>query len=94
MKKITEYCKKFNKRPASFLDNPNIKLKIPKSEYNIVKGPRGFTEIHEKHLKEFFLWLHPTTRQMVLDGKTIEEIQQYLTITKNYPIMSETIKEN
>lgn len=78
MQKITEYCKKFNKRPASFFDNPSVKLKVPKDEYYVVMGPKGYTEIHEKHLPEFFLWLHKSTRQMVLDGKQTEEILNYL----------------
>jgi hypothetical protein len=75
---ITNYCKLFDKKAASFLDNPRIKDLIKPSEFRVFLGCRGFTEIDEKHLKEFFLWLHPRTRQMVLDGSTIEEIQTSL----------------
>ena len=76
--RITEYCKKFDKRPASFLDNPRIKELIAPDEKYIVMGAAGYTMIDDKHLPEFFLWLSKETRQMVMSGKALEEILQYI----------------
>ena len=76
---ITPICKKFYKKPASFLDNDNIDQRIPKHEKNVTRGPKGFTEIHEKHLQEFFLWLAPITRTMVLNGKSLQSILDFCT---------------
>lgn len=79
MLKITDYCKKFNKKPASFMDNPRIKQLIKPDEKHIVMGANGYTMIHEKYTKEFLLWLSPETRQMVLDGVSSDEILDYVS---------------
>lgn len=76
--RITDYCKKFNKKPASFMDNPRIKELIAPEEKYIVMGAAGYTMIDGKHLPEFFLWLSKETRQMVMSGKTTAEIVQYI----------------
>lgn len=79
MLKITDYCKKFNKKPASFMDNPRIKQLIKPDEHYVQMGSKGYTLLHEKHTKEFLLWLSPETRQMVLDGVSSEEILDYVS---------------
>jgi len=78
MKNITKYANRFGKKAGNFLDNPRIKFLIPEDERFVKEGCRGYTELHEKHLPEFFLWLSKETRQMVLEGKSTKEILEYL----------------
>lgn len=78
MIKVTKYANKFNKKVGNFLDNPRIIQLIPPYEYHVEYGCRGFTQLHEKHLPEFFLWLDSSTRNMVLAGKTSSEIIAFL----------------
>lgn len=68
--KITKYCKQFNKKPSHFTDNEVCQG----HHITVVKGKEGYTEIPDSLAKEFFLWLHPTTRNLVLEGKTVSEI--------------------
>lgn len=60
------------------MDNPRIKSLIKPEEKYILMGAAGYTMIDDKHLPEFFLWLSKETRQMVMLGKTLEEISQYI----------------
>lgn len=83
MLKITDYCKKFGKKPASFMDNPRIKEMIKPDEKSIVMGANGYTMIHDKYTKEFLLWLSQETRQMVLDGKSSSDILEYVKYLRN-----------
>ena len=71
---ITPYCKKFNKKPANFLDNPRIQRLIQPDELKITRGRNGATLLHEKHLMEFLLWLHPSVRESLTQGATVQEV--------------------
>ena len=79
---ITKICKKYNhtaetkKFPTHFLQ-----LNRCKEFYNEIsckKGVGGGTVIPEHLVPDFFLWLSPTTAQMVRDGKPMKDIMESL----------------
>lgn len=75
---ITQYCKKFYKKPAQFLDNQYVKSLLATEDYSVVRGVKGGTYLAKKHITEFLLWLSPQTRQMIVDGKSLSEIREFL----------------
>lgn len=89
---ITKYCKKFYKKPAQFLDNKYVKSLLTPDNHKVTRGVRGGTEIHKDLLKEFLLWLSPQTKQMLLDGKSLSEIKQFLDNFKKGDIIESDIK--
>jgi len=75
---ITKICKKYNltaeikKFPTHFLQLNRCKQHF--NEIACKKGVGGGTVIPEHLIPDFFLWLSPTTAQMVREGKPITEI--------------------
>jgi hypothetical protein len=94
MTPITQYCKKFYKKPAQFLDNDYIKKLIPSEDYEVTVGLKGGTKLADKHLKEFFLWLSQPTKQMVMDGKSLSEIKAFLDKYQRGTIPEEQCKRH
>ena len=78
MTNITPYCKLYKKLPSSFLDNPTIQNMIGDGDVVRKKGRYGRTEISDKLLAEFFLWLHPSTRKAIIDGYKPADIMKVL----------------
>lgn len=68
---ITPICVKYGKKPSHFLDNPSIIDLISTYNWvvNITRGRNGGTHIDDRLLAEFYLWLSPETRNMVINGK-------------------------
>lgn len=91
---ITKYCKKFYKKPAQFLDNYYVKSLLTYDNHKVTRGVRGGTQISKDLLKEFLLWLSPQTKQMLLDGKSLSEITEFLDTLVCGTIPKEAIKRN
>ena len=60
----------------------------------MTRGLKGGTLLDKKHLKEFFLWLSPQTKQMVIDGKSLSDIEAYLKRINRGTIPEEEIKRH
>lgn len=88
---ITKYSKKFYKKSAQFLDNQYIKSLLTPENHKVSKGVRGGTWIDKSLIKEFLLWLSPQTKQMLLDGKSLSDIQVFLDNLKRGTIPREDV---
>lgn len=75
---ITNFATKYGKKAGNFLDNPRIVAQLKEGDIIVKEGRNGFTMLHERHLPEFFLWLSPETRQMVLNGDSSDQIVRWL----------------
>lgn len=89
---ITTYCKKFYKKPAQFLDNQYIKSLLTPDNHKVIRGVKGGTFIEKSLLQEFLLWLSPQTKKMLLDGKSLSEIKNFLDNLQKGDIMESEIK--
>ena len=68
---ITPWCKKYNRQPSHFLDNNCV---IPyRDKIEVIKGRYGQTKIPKILIPDFFLWLSPKTKSVVVQGK-LEEL--------------------
>ena len=75
---ITQYCKLYSKHPSNFLDNPSVIRLLDEGDVKKTKGRYGKTELAEKHMAEFLLWLHDSTRKAIKDGYTPQAILKVL----------------
>lgn len=91
---ITKYCKKFYKKPYQFLDNDHIKSLLTPDNHKVTRGLTGGTKIDKSLIKEFLLWLSPQTKQMLLDGKSLSDIQMFLENLKKGDIIESDIKRD
>ena len=87
MIRITGQATKFRKKAGNWLDNAKVRMRIPESDYKVKRGHESGTYIDAKHLPEFYLWLSPETRKMVLNNTPIQEIESYVkSYVKSFPM--------
>lgn len=75
MLNITQICKAYHKLPGHFRDNNAVINHPDRRLIQVVKGKGGSTSIPLTLAAEFFLWLHPETRQQILDGVHPSEVK-------------------
>ena len=70
---ITPICKHYNKLASSFLSK---KICRGRTDIAVHQGHTGGTKIPNDMVKEFFMWVSPVTRNMILSGVTAKEVYE------------------